>query len=141
MFHATLLMIPTCFIHIICHYYAFSGTNLLTRCRKASCCFLLFLVPERLFGQYSRNSMKRRPNLLFFPEASRTPKKSRRRGSRQKPSRTPPHRETPSREPEVSVLALRRDGELEEIIAAITANASTSTSHVAPIHVGVIPPL
>ncbi|KAK1643568.1 hypothetical protein QYE76_061373 [Lolium multiflorum] len=27
------------------------------------------------------------------------------------------------------------DGELEEIIAAITANASTSTSHVSPIHV------
>ncbi|KAK1686550.1 hypothetical protein QYE76_047398 [Lolium multiflorum] len=29
-----------------------------------------------------------------------------------------------------------RDGELEEIIAIITANASTSTSHVSPIHVG-----
>ncbi|KAK1620672.1 hypothetical protein QYE76_026189 [Lolium multiflorum] len=56
--------------------------------------------------------------------------------SRQKPSREPPHRETPSREPEVSVLALRRDGELEEIFTAITANASPSTSHVSPIHVG-----
>ncbi|KAK1693275.1 hypothetical protein QYE76_009972 [Lolium multiflorum] len=35
--------------------------------------------------------------------------------------------------------ALRRDGELEEIftaITAITANASPSTSHVSPIHVG-----
>src|SRR5215203_1525652 len=85
MFHATLLMIPTCFIHIICHYYAFSGTNLLTRCHSASSCFLLFLVPERLFGQYSQNSTKRRPNLLFFPEASRTPKKSRRG------ARGPPH--------------------------------------------------
>ncbi|KAK1608278.1 hypothetical protein QYE76_031951 [Lolium multiflorum] len=36
---------------------------------------------------------------------------------------------------EVSVLALRRDGELEEIITAITANASPSTSNVSPIHV------
>ncbi|KAK1606779.1 hypothetical protein QYE76_030452 [Lolium multiflorum] len=54
--------------------------------------------------------------------------------SRQKPSREPPHRETPSREPK-SPLALRRDGELEEIITAITANASPSTSHVSPIHV------
>ena len=34
-----------------------------------------------------------------------------------------------------SVLALRRDGELEEIFTAITANASPSTSHVSPIHV------
>ncbi|KAK1649240.1 hypothetical protein QYE76_067045 [Lolium multiflorum] len=31
--------------------------------------------------------------------------------------------------------ALRRDGELEEIFTAITANASPSTSHVSPIHV------
>src|SRR5215204_4767717 len=85
MFHATLLMIPTCFMHFICHIYAFSGTNLLTRCRRASCCFLLFLVPERLFGQYSRNSTKRRPNILFFLEASRTLKKSRRG------ARGPPH--------------------------------------------------
>ncbi|KAK1679282.1 hypothetical protein QYE76_040130 [Lolium multiflorum] len=44
----------------------------------------------------------------------------------------PPHRETPSREPEVSA---RRDGELEEIFTAITANASPSTSNVSPIHV------
>jgi hypothetical protein len=34
-----------------------------------------------------------------------------------------------------SVLALRRDGELEEIIAIITTDASPSTSHVSPIHV------
>src|SRR5215208_3692708 len=54
MFHATLLMIPTCFMHIICHIYAFSGTNLLTRCRRASCCFLLFLVSEILVKRYSR---------------------------------------------------------------------------------------
>src|SRR5215203_2749902 len=48
MFHATLLMITTCFMHIICRIYAFSGTNLLTRCRRASCCFLLFLGSEIL---------------------------------------------------------------------------------------------
>src|SRR5215207_8782029 len=72
MFHATLLMIPTCFIHIICHYYAFSGTNLLTRCRRASSCFLLFLVPEILVRKYSRNRTKSMPSILFFHEASRT---------------------------------------------------------------------
>ena len=61
-----LCIIVTCFICIIYHYYTFSGTNLLTRCHSASSCFLLFLVPEKLFGQYSRNSTKQKPNLLFF---------------------------------------------------------------------------
>src|SRR5215213_9376936 len=80
MFHATLLMIPTCFIHIICHIYAFSGTNLLTGCRSASSCFLLFLVSEILVTKYSQNWTKSTPRFLFCPEASRTPK-SRQRGA------------------------------------------------------------
>ena len=71
------MMILTCFIHIICHYYAFSGTNLLTRCRRASCCFLQFLVWEILVRKYSRNRMKSTPSILFFHEASRTPESSR----------------------------------------------------------------
>src|SRR5215203_3244078 len=78
MFHATLLMIPTCFIHIICHIYAFSGTNLLTRCRSASSCFLLFLVSEILVTKYSRNRTKSRPRFLFSPKASRTHEKDQR---------------------------------------------------------------
>src|SRR5215213_5667770 len=75
MFHATLLMIPTCFMHIICHIYAFSGTNLLTRCRRASCCFLLFLVLEILVTKYSRNWTKSSPRVLFLHGASRRPKR------------------------------------------------------------------
>src|SRR5215218_1198321 len=74
MFHATLLMISTCFVHTLCHYYAFSGTNLLTRCRRASCCFLLFLVSEILVRKYFRNRTKSTPRVLFFHEASRSPK-------------------------------------------------------------------
>ena len=66
MFHACFMTIPTCFVHTLYRFDAFSGTNLLTRCRSASSCFLLFLVPEKLFGQYSRNSTKQKPNLLFF---------------------------------------------------------------------------
>src|SRR5215213_1233184 len=77
MFHATLLMIPTCFMHIICRIYAFSGTNLLTRCRRASCCFLLCLVSEILVTKYSRNWTKSTPRVLFLHEASRRPKGSR----------------------------------------------------------------
>src|SRR5215207_9748369 len=93
MFHATLLMIPTCFMHIICHIYAFSGTNLLTRCRRASCCFLLFLVSEILVRKYSRNWTKSSPRVLFFHEASRNPKERRRgatRGPHPRAARPPP---------------------------------------------------
>ena len=61
-------------MHTLCHIYAFSGTNLLTRCRRASCCFLLFLVSEILVRKYSRNWTKSTPRVLFFHEASRRPK-------------------------------------------------------------------
>ena len=74
MFHATLLMISTCFMHTLCHIYAFSGTNLLTRCRSASSCFLMFLVSEILVRKYSRNWTKSTPRDLFSHEASRRPK-------------------------------------------------------------------
>ena len=84
MFHATLLMLSTCFMHTLCHIRAFSGTNLLTRCRSASCCFLLFLVSEILVRKYSRNWTKSKPRGLFSHEASRSPKE-RRRGATEGP--------------------------------------------------------
>ena len=42
MFHASFMTIPTCFIHTLCHYYAFSGTNLLNEMPK--CQFLFSAV-------------------------------------------------------------------------------------------------
>src|SRR5215218_6444471 len=77
MFHATFMTILECFIHTLHHYYTFSGTNLLTRCRSASCCFLLFLVSEILVRKYSRNWTKSKPRGLFFHGASRRPKNTR----------------------------------------------------------------
>src|SRR5215204_2426524 len=79
MFHASFMTTPTCFVHTLYCFDAFSGTNLLTRCRSASSCFLLFLVSEILVRKYSRNWTKSTPKILFFPGASRTSKKSRRR--------------------------------------------------------------
>src|SRR3954449_11982613 len=58
--------IPICFMCTLWHYYAFSGTNLLTRCRSASSCFLLFLVLEKLHRKYSRNGTGQKPNFLFY---------------------------------------------------------------------------
>ena len=88
-----------CFISfIICfgynrvHFYAFSGTNLLTRCRSASCCFLLFLVSEILHGKYSRNRTGQKPNTLEVRgqhEDRRAPEDGH-RGSLTTPRRGPP---------------------------------------------------
>src|SRR5215217_6629184 len=72
------MTIPTCFVHTLYRFVAFSGTNLLTRCRSASSCFVLFLVSEILQRKYSRNWTKSTPSILFFPEASRAPKRGQR---------------------------------------------------------------
>src|SRR5215212_6655774 len=80
MFHACFMTIPTCFIHTLYCFHAFSGTNLLTRCRSASSCFLLFLVSEILHRKYSRNWTKSRPTILYSHEASRTPERDQRGG-------------------------------------------------------------
>ena len=48
-----------------CTFYAFSGTNLLTRCHSASSCFLLILVSEKLHRKYSRNWTKQIAKFLI----------------------------------------------------------------------------
>src|SRR5215217_2054147 len=81
MFHASFMTIPTCFVHTLYRFDAFSGTNLLTRCRSASSCFLLFLVSEILVRKYSRNRTKSTHSILEFHEASRTPESHQRRAT------------------------------------------------------------
>src|SRR5215218_4313892 len=85
MFHASFMTIHTCFVHTLCCFDAFSGTNLLTRCRSASSCFRLFLVSEILHRKYSRNWTKQKPTVLFFHGASRRPER-RRRGATRRPN-------------------------------------------------------
>jgi hypothetical protein len=60
------------------HFYAFSRTNLLTRCHSASSFFLLFLCFRKVTQEIFWNWTKQKPNLLIFNEASRRPKKRRR---------------------------------------------------------------
>jgi hypothetical protein len=43
MLHAYFTPIALYFVYTLWHFYAFSGTNLLTRCHSVSSCFLLFL--------------------------------------------------------------------------------------------------
>ena len=85
MFHAHIMPIATCFIHTLYPFYAFSGTNLLTRCHSASSRFLLFLVSEKLFCKYPRNRTKQIAKFLFFPTRSRSPKERRRGAARRRP--------------------------------------------------------
>ena len=65
MFHVDIIPIVTCFTYTSYHFYAFSVTNLLTRCHSASSVFCCFCIPEKLFWKYSRNWTKFGQNLLF----------------------------------------------------------------------------
>ena len=58
MFHVDIILIATCFGCTLYHFYAFSGTNLLTRCHSASSLFSAFFVSEILVRKYSRNRTK-----------------------------------------------------------------------------------
>jgi hypothetical protein len=67
MLHASLHTICFVFCYTSWCFYAFSGTNLLTRCHCASSLFFwCFCVSENLHRKYSRDWTKQKPNLLFF---------------------------------------------------------------------------
>jgi hypothetical protein len=67
-----------CFVYTSWHFYAFSGTNLLTRCHSVSSCFLLFLcsrkVTQEIFSELDETKVEV-PNYLT---RRRSPKESRR---------------------------------------------------------------
>src|SRR3954454_825822 len=66
MLHSWFVYIPTYFMCTFILFLAFSGTDLLTRCRSASSYFLLFCVSEKLYRKYSRNCTGQKPNTLFL---------------------------------------------------------------------------
>jgi hypothetical protein len=68
MLHACLYTICFVFCYTSWHFYAFSRTNLLTRCHSASSCFCCFCVSEKLHRKYSRNWTKQKTKFLFFPK-------------------------------------------------------------------------
>jgi hypothetical protein len=81
MLHACLYTICFVFCYTSWRFYAFFGTNLLTRCHSASSLFLLFLcfrkATQEIFSELDETKAK--PSI--FTEASRRPK-MRRRGAR-----------------------------------------------------------
>jgi hypothetical protein len=67
MLHACLCTICFVFCYTSWRFYAFSGTNLLTRCLSASSLFSAICVSEKLHRKYSQNWIKQKPKFLFFP--------------------------------------------------------------------------
>jgi hypothetical protein len=62
MLHACFTPIALCFVYTSWHFYAFSGTNLLTRCHRDSSCFLLFFysrfLPKKIFSELDETKVK-----------------------------------------------------------------------------------
>jgi hypothetical protein len=78
MHHPCFYTICLVFRYSLCHFYAFSGTNLLTSRHSASFLFsAIFCVSEKLHRKYSQNWTKPKPVAQNFTEASREPKRRR----------------------------------------------------------------
>jgi hypothetical protein len=84
MLHACFYTICLVFRYTSRHFYAFSRTNLLTRCHSASSLFFAVFVFQKSYTGNSRNWTKQKLNVQKFTEASREPKR-RRKGARRRP--------------------------------------------------------
>jgi hypothetical protein len=84
MLHACSYTICFVFCYTSWRFYAFSGTNLLTRCHSASPYFLLFLCFRKVTQEILSELDKTKAEPPIFTEASRRTK-MRRRGARGQP--------------------------------------------------------
>jgi hypothetical protein len=82
MLHANFTPIALCFAYTSWYFYAFSGTNLLTRCHSASSCFLLFLCLRKVTQKIFSELDKTKPKVPIFPSTRQSPKQRRRRARR-----------------------------------------------------------
>jgi hypothetical protein len=99
-----------CFVYTSWHFYAFSGTNLLTRCHSASSCFLLFLC----FRKVTQELDEMKAEVPIYLTRRQSPKE-RRRGGRGQPHHRvaqatpcPRHRVvwTPGPSPDIALLPI-----------------------------------
>jgi hypothetical protein len=68
MLHACFTPIAFCFVYTSWHFYAFSGTNLLTRCHSASSCFLLFLYFRKVVQEIFLDLDETKAKPPIFPD-------------------------------------------------------------------------
>jgi hypothetical protein len=71
-----------CFVYTSWHFYAFSGTNLLTRCHSASSYFLLFFCFRKVTHGIFSELDETKPEVPLFPNMRWSPKQRRRRARR-----------------------------------------------------------
>jgi hypothetical protein len=71
--------IALCFVYTFWHFYAFSGTNLVTRCHSASSCFLLFFYFRFLLKEIFSELDETKAKVPILLTRSRSPKERRRR--------------------------------------------------------------
>jgi hypothetical protein len=84
MLHACLYTICFVFCYTSWCFYAFSGTNLLTRRHSASSLFFAVFVFQKSYTGNILGIGRNKSQTSYFPEASRSPK-MRRRGARGQP--------------------------------------------------------
>jgi hypothetical protein len=82
MLHACFTPIALCFVYISWHFYAFSGTNLLTRCHSASSYFLLFLYFRKVIQKKFSELDETKAEVPILLTRRRSPKERRRRARR-----------------------------------------------------------
>ena len=85
MFHAYIIPFATCFIYTSYHFYAFSGTNLLTRCHSASSLFSAVFGSRKVLLRIFSELHETKGQVPIFPTRTRSPKE-RRRGARRRPN-------------------------------------------------------
>jgi hypothetical protein len=85
MLHACFTPITLCFVYTSWHFYAFSRTNLLTRCHSASFCFLLFLYFRKVIQEIFLELDKTKAKVPIYLTRRRSPK------GRRRPARRRPH--------------------------------------------------
>jgi hypothetical protein len=80
MLHACFYTIYLVFCYTLWHFYAFSGTNLLTRCHSASSLFsAVFVFQKSYTGNILGIGRNKSQTSRYLPKASREPKRRRKR--------------------------------------------------------------
>jgi hypothetical protein len=82
MLHACFTPITLCFVYTSWIFYAFSGTNLLTRCHSASSYFLLFLYFRKVIQEIFSELDETKAEVPILLTRRRSPKDRQRRARR-----------------------------------------------------------
>jgi hypothetical protein len=79
MLHPCFTQIALCFVYTLWHFYAFSRTNLLTRCHSVSSYFLLYFYSRFLLEEIFSELDKTKAKVPILLTRRRSPKERRKR--------------------------------------------------------------